>query len=246
MSNTLIGLLVFFLVAGLFFYLIVLDAGRWRKKIEAALLPIGFEACAAEDVKSELAQRLQIVNTRKPGKRLLMHLYRRSAPDGLYEIYVCDYRFGSASGKARGGQSILVCLVSKALDLPRISIESVLDASGLAGKIFQKFSDTFPLPGMEIIETGDMALDQRFRVYASAGQARNISPFVKRISSALRSKGGVCLDAANDGLILSSLEMGADLVRHEVDPQKLLQLIHVGIDLYEMFRRPYPAGVAEH
>jgi hypothetical protein len=135
-----------------------------------------------------------------------------------------------------GAHRILVCLVSKALDLPRLSIESVPVASGLASKLFQSLAEAVPMPGLEKIETGDTALDQRFRVFAESVQVRNVSFVVKQIRTLLRDEGGVFLDAAGDSLILSSIEMGADLVRHEVDSQKLLRLIHVGVDLYERLR----------
>ncbi|WP_291985649.1 hypothetical protein [Candidatus Accumulibacter sp. ACC007] len=80
-------LLGFSLVAGLFIYLTVLDAGRWRKKIETALLPMGFEVCPSKEEKTALAQRLLIVNPRHQGRRLLMNLYRRLSADGSHNIF---------------------------------------------------------------------------------------------------------------------------------------------------------------
>jgi hypothetical protein len=224
------------LIAGLFVYLTVLDAGRWRKKIETGLLPMGFEVCLSKEEKAALAQRLLIVNPRHQGKRLLMHLYRRASTDGSHNLYFCDYRFSSASGKARGMQLLLVCLISRELDLPRFSIDSIPETPAIIGKLFHGLSENFPMPGMERVKTGNAEHDERFRVYAAAGQIKQVLPLLERITTALRARGGACLYAEGDGLILSSIEMGADLVRHELDSQKLLELIHVTSNLFETVR----------
>ena len=229
-------LLGFSLVAGLFIYLTVLDAGGWRKKIETALLPMGFEVCLSGEEKATLAQRLLIVNPRHQGKRLLMHLYRRVSADGSHNLYFCDYRFASASGKARGAQLSLICLISRELDLPRFSIDGIPETSGIAGKLFQGLSETFPMPGMERIKTGDAEFDERSRVYADSGKVKQVMPLLERITTALRARGGVCLDAQGDSLILSSIEMGADLPRHVFDSQKLTRLINVASNLFETIR----------
>ena len=239
MSNFMIvvfALLGFSLIAGLFVYLTILDAGRWRKKIETALLPIGFEVCHSKGEKAALAQRLLIVNPRHQGKRLLMHLYRRASPDGRYDLFVCDYRFAGASGKAWGGQWLLVCLVSRELDLPRFSIDSIPETPAIVGKLFHGLSETFPMPGLERVKTGDAEHDERFRVYAASGQGKQVVPLFEGIATAGHARGGVNLDAQGDSLILSSIEMGADLVRHELDSQKLLGLIHVTSSLFEIVR----------
>lgn len=244
MSNFMIvvlTLLGFFLVAGLFIYLTVLDAGKWRKKIETALLPMGFEVCLAKDEKAALARRLLIVNPRHQGKRLLMHLYRRASPDGSHTLYLCDYRFASASGKARGVQLLLLCLISRELDLPRFTIDSVPE--GLAGKLLQNLSETFPMPGLERIKTGDAEFDKHFCVYADPGQVKQVLPLLERSTTALQAKGGACLNAQGDSLILSSIEMGADLVRHVFDSQKLIQLINVASNLFETVRHQHQARV---
>ena len=239
MSNFMIvvvTLLGFSLVAGLFIYLTVLDAGRWRKKIETALLPMGFEVCISGEEKIALAQRLLIVNPRHQGKRLLMHLYRRASADGSHDLYFCDYQFASASGKARGAQWLLICLISRELDLPRFSIGSIPETSGIAGKLFQGLSETFPMPGLERVKTGDAEFDKRFCIYADSGKAKQVMPLLERVTPALRARGGVCLDAQGDSLILSSIEMGADLRRHAFDPQKLSRLVNAASSLFETIR----------
>lgn len=229
-------LLGFSLVASLFIYLTVLDAGKWRKKIEAALLPMGFEVCLSKDEKAALTQRLLMVNPRHQGKRLLMHLYRRASPDGSHNFYFCDYRFASASGKAQGVQLLLVCLISRELDLPRFSIVSIPETFGFAGKLYQSLSKTFPMPGLERIKTGNAEFDELFYVYVDSGQVRLVSPLLERITTALRARGGACLDAQGDSLILSSIEMSADLPRHMLDSQKLIRLINVASNLFETVR----------
>jgi len=239
MSNFMIvvfTLLGFSLVASLFIYLTVLDAGRWRKKIETALLPMGFEVCLSKEEKAALAQRLLIVNPRHQGKRLLMHLYRRVSTDGSHNLYFCDYRFASASGKTSGVQRLLICLISRELDLPRFTIDSIPETSGIAGKLFQSLSKAFPMPGLERIKTGDAEFDERFCVYADSGKVKQVLPLLERIATALRARGGACLDAQGDSLILSSIEMGADLPRHVFDSQKLIRLINVASNLFETIR----------
>lgn len=229
-------LLGFSLIAALVVYLAVLDGRRWRKKIETALLPMGFEVCLSKDEKEALAQRLLMVNPRHQGKRLLLHLYRRASPDGGHCLYFCDYRFASAGGRTGGAQWLLVCLISRELNLPRLCVESLPEASGIAGKLFKGLLQVFPMPGLERIKTGDAALDERLCIHADSGQVQQALPLLGRITAALRASGGACLDARGDCLILSSIEMGADLVRHEVDPQKLSALIHLASGLFKTLR----------
>lgn len=239
MSNFMIvvlTLLGFFLVAGLFIYLTVLDAGKGRKKIEAALLPLGFEVCLAKDEKAALAQRLLMVNPRHRGKRLLMHLYRRPSLEGSYTLYLADYRFASASGKARGMQLLLLCLVSRELDLPRFAIDCIPEISGFTGKLLENLSETFPMPGLERIKTGNAEFNQRFCLYAAAEQGKRVFPLLERITTAFQAKGCTCLDAQEDCLVLSSIEMGADLVRNVLDSQKLVGLINAASSLFEAVR----------
>jgi hypothetical protein len=229
-------LLGFFLVAGLFLYLTVLDAGRWRKKIEAALLPMGFEICLSSEEKAVLEQRLLIVNPRHQGKRLLMHLYRRVSADDSHNLYFCDYRFASASGKSRGVQLLLICLISSELDLPRVSIVSIPETLGIAGKLFHSLSESFAVPGLKQIKTGNAEFDEHFCVHVDYGKVNQVLPLLERITTTLQAKGDACLDAQGDSLILSSIEMGADLVRHELDSQKLLELIRVTSSLFKTVR----------
>ena len=242
MSNSMTAvymLLGFSLVAGLFLYLTVLDAGRWRKKIEAALLPMGFEICLSSEEMAVLEQRLLIVNPRHQGKRLLMNLYRRASPDGSHDLYFCDYRFASASGKARGVQLLLVCLISRELNLPRFTIDSIPETPAIIGKLFHGLSEALPMPDMERIETGNAELDARFRIYSYSEQMKQVLPLLEPVITELRSGGGICVNAEGDSLILSSIEIGADLVRHELNSKKLLNLICVTSNLFEITRQ-YP------
>jgi hypothetical protein len=239
MSNFMIvvsTLLGFSLVASLFIYLTVLDAGKWRKKIETALVPMGFEVCISKDEKASMTQRLLMVNPLHQGKRLLMHLYRRASPHGSHDLYFCDYRFASSSGKARGAQWLLVCLISRELDLPRFSINNIPETSGVVGRLYQSLSKAFPMLGLERIKTGDAEFDERFCVYADTGQVKLVLPLLEQITTALRAKGGTCLDAQGDCLILFSIEMNADLPLQVLDSQKLIRLINVASNLFETVR----------
>jgi hypothetical protein len=223
----------FAVIASLFVYLTVLDAGKWREKIEAVLLPIGFTVCLSKSEKAALTQTLLIVNPRHQGKRLLMHLYHRPATDDRYDLFVCDYRFASINGGESGGKRILVCLVSRELDLPRFSIDSIPEAPAILGRLYHGLSETFPIPGMERVKFANAEHDEHFHVHAASGQIKQVLPILERIPTALRQRACVCIDAEGDSLVLSSIEMDAALIRHEFDSQKLLYLIHVTVKLFE-------------
>lgn len=89
------------------------------------------------------------------------------------------------------------------------------------------------MSGLERVKTGDAEFDERFCIYADSSKAKQVMPLLERITPALRARGGVCLDTQGDNLILSSIEMGADLRRHAFDPQKLSQLINTASSLFE-------------
>lgn len=236
MSNALVVLLTlagFFSVAGLFIYFAVRSAGGWRKKLDAVLLPIGFLACPGSGEKALLAQKLRIVNARHAGKRLPLTLYRRPSPQDDCDLYVCDYRFASGSGRARGAGWVLVCLVSRDLQLPRFTIESVPDDTGMAARLFNTLSDNFALPKLTQIPSEPLGLDRRFRVYVEPGKTDAIQAFGSSFANALLGKAGVGLDAQGDCLILSSTQMIADQVRQSLDSQKLLGLIHLASSLHQ-------------
>ncbi len=93
------------------------------------------------------------------------------------------------------------------------------------------------MPGLERIKTGDAEFDERFCVHADSGQVKQVSPLLEGITMTLRAGGDTCLDAQGDNLILSSIEMSADLPRHVLDSQKLIRLINVASNLFETIRR---------
>lgn len=230
MSNamtTLLVLLGFAAVAGLFVYLAVVDGRRWPRRLDAVLLPLGFSRDDTEAQAQWLAQRLRIVQPRHEGKRLLKHVYRRPGPDGRSTLFVCDYYFASAGGRARGGSWLLVCLVSSALVLPRFSIDTLpLAATGAAGRLFDAASDALPLPGLQRLSTGEDDLDQRLRVYTTPSQqGLPLSAELMRVLAA--TAGGTSLDAEGDTLVLTSIAMLADRVRGTLDSQKLLAMAHL-------------------
>ena len=227
----LVVLLGFASVAGLFVYLTILDARKWPAKMAAILIPIGFKAGASEEEKARLAQHLLIVNPQHQGRRLLKHWYRRESPGGDFVVFVCDCYFSSASGKARGGNRVLICLLSSALNLPHFSIASTPADSGHAAKLFAALSEAFEKPGMHRILTGAEDLDRRFHVFVESSHSDMPIPAELLTGSGLAA-GAAELDAKADILILSSAAMMADRVRQVLDPQKLQGLILVATRLY--------------
>lgn len=221
-------------LAGLFIYAAVRGGSVWRKKMDAMLLPIGFASCQDAEARASLAKRLLMVNTRHRGKRLLMGAYRRPSPQGDFDIYVCDYRFASASGHASGASWILVCLVSNVLHLPRFTIESVPENAGTAGRLFDALADSLDRPGMDKFDVEASRLDKRFHVYVEARQKDRFQTFAKSLTLALQDNKGVCVEAGGDALILTSIPMIADQVRQDIDSRKLLGLIHLATSLYEI------------
>lgn len=214
-------LLGFVLVAGLFVYLTALNARQWRRKMEGILLPIGFTTVTSESERATLEQALTIVNTAHKGKRLLKGVYRHADPHGQFVTYVCDYYFGSGSGKARGGSRLLVCLMSDALALPRFSVQTLPESAGaVSRRLFALLARTMEMPDMHRIATGDDEFDRRVLVYA---QDKNAAlPLPRELLTWLADRaGGSSLDARANTLVLSNIDMMADRVRQVLDPQKL-------------------------
>jgi hypothetical protein len=233
MSNAMVVLVLvvgFAALAGIFLYLTILDAGRWRKCLDATLLPIGFVPVEKID-RAPLEKRLLIAHPRHGGKRLLMHLYRRPSPDGHYQLYVCDYRFSSASGKGGGASWMLVCLVSETLALPRLHIEGLPDAPGWARSLHYALANAMEIPGAVRVMTGRSEIDSRYQIYGFDGDAaRHVPPGLLPI---LRdAPGNIGVDMGGDVLILSSVEMMADRMRQELDPQKIQGLIHRAVVMF--------------
>jgi hypothetical protein len=240
---TLVVLTGFAALAGLFLYLTVLDAGRRRKKLDAILLPVGFQALAKAEFEP-VAKRLRIVRPRHAGKRLLMRLYRRASPTGGYQLYVCDYYFASASGRARGATGLLVCLVSDALALPRLHIESVPAKPGSIRSLHHVLADAMDIPGARHWLTGDDDFDRRYQIHYFEGDHPPALP--ARFMALLReTPGGLDLDMAGDAVIVSNLEMMADRVRRELDAQSLQGLIHRAPRVFEALKSQVGLAKAE-
>jgi len=235
MSNitvTLVVLAGLAALAGLFLYLTVRDAGRWRKKLDAVLLPIGFEP-ADEAEKDALEKRLRITHPRHHGKRLLLHLYRRQTT-GKDRVYVCDYRFSSASGKASGAAWLLVCLVSETLDLPRVHVEGVPHTPGWMKHLQDAWADAMDSPGAKRWVLGDQDFDRRYRVFHFGQGAA--PAWLSRLATILRQMSdGVGVDMEKDVLVLTSIGILADRIRQKLDPQKLLDLMDCANRLREGF-----------
>ena len=224
---TVLVLLGFVLIASLLVYLTVRNAAQWRQKLDDILLPIGFAPVASPSERATLEQALSIVNTAHRGKRLLKFVYRRAESRGPSVTYVCDYYFGSGSGKARGGTWLLVCLISEALRLPRFSVHTLPESAGPTNRrLFRLLAQTREMPGLHRIPIGDAALEERFMVYAQDKHAA--LPLQGDLLHSLgNSAGGSSLDAGGNTLVLSNIGMMADRIRQVLDPQKLQAQIHL-------------------
>ena len=237
MSNVMVTLVVltgFAALAGLFLYLTIRDGDRWRRKLDAALVPIGFRPVEKTGMEP-LEKRLRITHPRHAGKRLLMHLYRRPSPGGDCQVYVCDYRFSSASGKAAGAAWLPVGLVSDSLALPRLHIEGVPTLPGWAQAFHGALAGAMEIPGAKRLMTGDEDFDRRYRIfYFGSGAAPALPPALMTVLG--DTPGGIGVDMEGDTLFLTSIEMLADRVRQEFDPKKLLGLVHLAARLHESLR----------
>lgn len=231
MNNTVITLLVvlgFLVLTVLMFLLTVSSASRWGKRLGEMLTSLGFHA-SPED-KEVLAQRLKIVNERHSGRRLVMHLYRYVSIEKDYTLYFCDYRFSSASGKARGAQQLVVCLTSKKLTLPRFTVEPIPQQTGVTGNILRAMVNAIPLPGLRRVETANPSFNQRYTLYVAEERPQtNFLPDI--VINRLISKEGIYLDAKSDTLILRSL----DVDYRQLDTQKASDLIAMAKKLFDDF-----------
>ena len=240
MGNTLLVLAGFAVVVVVMLALTVRGGGQWRRKLDDILLPIGFQRCDSDADKTALADRLQIVNPRHQGRRLLLHLYRRPDPDGRYTLYVGDYRFASAGGRTSGGSWIIVALVAPTLALPRLAIDGIPQGSALATRLAQALGDGLALPGLRKVMSGDAALDARFQVHlgpeAEGEEGAEVVPAVLALLS--QAGNAPSLDARGDTLVLSSVAMGSDRMRQVLDSQKLQGLLHQAQQLFLALHRP--------
>lgn len=238
MNITLLILLGFAAFAGLLVYLTVLSSKVAEKKLNDQLGSLGFARCGDPSIKSSVAQHLQIVNTRVPGKRLLMNLYQKSSSQGEYDLYFCDYHFASASGKGRAGNAFLVCLISKKLKLPRFTIDSYPEGGpAFLKKMFETLSDSFPYPDVKQIDSQLFGLNKNFRVYAAPEQRDQLISIKSEVGSAIADKGGIGLDAKDSALILSDIQFKSDMmVKKTLDMQKVSQLVETGVALYDKLK----------
>ena len=236
MGNTLLVMAGFAVIVAVMLALTVRGGRQWRRKLDDILLPIGFTRCDAEADKTALAQRLQIVNPRHQGKRLLMHLYRRDAPDGTYALYVGDYRFASAGGRTSGGSWVITALVAPSLALPALAIHGIPQASALATRLARALGDGLELPGLRRVRTGDAALDARFQIYLSPepGADTALPAILDTLSGPADTPS---LDARGDILVLSSVTMVADRMRQVLDSHKLQAQFHLAHQLFQKLHR---------
>jgi len=235
-TQTVLMLVGLALLAALFVYLTVRDADKWRRKLEDILLPIGFAPVSVPAERAALAQSLGILQPAHTRKRLLQHAYRRPDPDGRFTLYVCDYYFASASGRARGGNWLLVCLKSESLALVRFSVHTLpAEAGAINSRLFALLGQAIDMPGLQWLPTGDTALDQRCQVFVPTGE-RTLPVPAALLRSLGDVAGGANVDAGGDTLILSSIGMMAERIRQVLDPQKLQALMHAATGLYGALR----------
>lgn len=229
-------LIGFALLAALFVYLAVRNADKWRRKMEDILLPIGFAPVSAPSERAALAQSLAIVQPAHTGKRLLKHAYRRADPDGRFTLYVCDYYFGSASGRAGGGNWLLVCLKAETLALARFSVHTLpAQAGDFHSRLFALLGQVIDMPGLQRLQTGDAALDRRHQIFVSPGE-RTLPVSPALLGSLGDAAGGASVDAGGDTLVLSSIDMLAERMRQTLDPQKVQALLQAATGLYGALR----------
>lgn len=235
MGNTLLVLAGFAVIVAVMLVLTVRGGGQWRRKLDDLLLPIGFVRCDSASDKDALAQRLQIVNPRHQGRRLLMHLYRRDVPQEGCTLYVGDYRFASAGGRTSGGNWMVVALVAPALALPRLCIDGIPQDSALVARLARALGDSAQPPGLRRVTSGDAAMDARFVVHLGpADQGTTVLPAVLQILDGAGS--APSLDAQGDTLVLSSAAMMADRMQQTLDTQKLQSQLHLAQQLHRALR----------
>ncbi|MCB9772271.1 MAG: hypothetical protein H6754_06940 [Candidatus Omnitrophica bacterium] len=238
MNTTLLILLGFAAFAGLLVYLTVLSSKVAEKKLNDQLGSLGFARCVDQSIKDSLLQHLQIVNTRVPGKRLLLNLYKKSSSQNECDLYFCDYHFASASGRGRGGNAFLVCLISGQLQLPRFTVDSYPeDSPAFISKMFETLSDSLPYPDIKQIDSQLFGLNKNFRVYVAPEQRDQLISIKSEVGSVIADKGGISLDAKGNALILSDIHFKSDMmVKKSLDMQKVSQLVETGAALYDKLK----------
>ena len=235
MSTTLLVLVGFFLLAGFFVYLAIASAKKAEAELNTKLNSIGFTRCLDIAFKDLVARQLQIVNTRHVGNRLLLNLYHKDPSQNDHDLYFCDYRFASASGKARGSSALLVCLISKTLKLPRFTIESYPEGGPvILTKLFEALSDGLAFPDVKQIDSQLFGLNKYFRVYVAPEQRDQLLSIKSEVGAAIADKSGISLDAKGNALVLSDIHFKSDLVgRKSLDLQKVNSLVNICLTLNE-------------
>jgi hypothetical protein len=231
MNNIWLALAGFAVIVAFMLALTVRGAGQWRRKLDDILLPIGFVRCDAASDKDVMARRLLFVNPRHQGRRLLMHLYRRDAPQDGCTLYVGDYRFASAGGRTSGGNWVIVALVAPALGMPRLCIDGIPQDSATVARLARALGERQEPPGLRRVTSGDAAMDARFQVHlGSTEESAAMLPAVLQILADALS--APSLDAQGDTLVLSSASMMADRIRQVLDTQKLHAQLHLAQQLF--------------
>lgn len=236
MGNTLLVLAGFVAVVAVMLALTLRGGGQWRRKLDDLLLPIGFTRCEADSERQALTQALSFVNPGHSGRRLLLHLYRREAPDRSHTLYVGDYRFASAGGRTSGASWLVTVLTAPTLALPPMVVHGIPQGSALAGRLARALSGQIEMPGFQPVPTGDAAMDARFQVYLAPGASgQALLPQVLDILG--RAADVPSLDARDRWLVLSSAGMIADRMRQVLDSHKLQGQLHLAQQLFDTLRR---------
>lgn len=233
MNPALIAIVAFVSFVSFFIYLTFLSAKKANEKLTADLKSLGFNPCLDKTTKDHVAKYLLIANTRHRGNRLLMNLYQKSTSQD-YDLFFCDYRFASGSGRARGVEALLVCMVSKKLNVPRLTIDSVPQGPEFLTKLFDTLSAGFDFPDVKKIDASVLGLSDKFRVYVDPAQTSQIASIKDAFASVFSSKPGVCLDAKGGVLIFSDVNIAADKVSNKpLDLLKVSRLISAAQSLHD-------------
>lgn len=206
--------------------LAILSARKTEAKCNAKLSSLGFTRCTERMIKKDVTEHLKIVRTYQQGKRLLLNLYQLKITEG--DIYFCDYRFSSASGKTGGSSALLICLIEKNLQCPRFTINSRPQGSKFLTKIFETLSAGLVFPDMELIDSIETGLSNQFRVYVNLTQKKQFLAILPEIYSVIVSKAGIGIDAKDDTIILSDVMLEvASIPNKEIDIKKIKDLIDI-------------------
>lgn len=220
----------FMMFAGFLVFLTILNAKQAEEKLTKSLIDLGFKKCLDKSIFEHVSQELCIVNSRHQDKRLLMKLYAKDDQNKDVKIYLCDYYFASGSGRARGGNAILICFIFQNLHLPRFTLESTPEGSPMLLKMFEMISNAMPFPDLKRMDTAQFGFNQNFNVYSQSTNGIDVVAIKEPIVTTFKSHSGICVDAKDGTIILSDIQMRANQVGNKpLDVNKVKELVQIGV-----------------